>query len=224
MSRQQRLFAFLVLATTSVASSQLQAQACFGTPSRTNVAYEYGVLSFGQSNGVSAVLGGGRTSLGLAVRTGEIDDSDIQGGDLRFSIKLPAGKVQICPALGVGYRSLTSDPSPNFSINAKTLSLRAGGGVGFEQEVFAGISLIPFVAARYEFSLTYINVDAANADPDDEISGDTLSGVDIEYGLTAVWKMLYVGIAAQRNQDSGDRPYFARYVIGFTLGNNSKKR
>ena len=224
MSRQQQLFTLLVLATTPVASNKLQAQACFGTPSRTNVAYEYGMLSFGQSNGVSAALVGGRTALGLALRTGEIDDLDMQGADLRFSLKVPAGRVQICPALGVGYKSLTSEPATDFKINSKTLSLRAGAGVGIEQEVYAGISLIPFVAARYEFSLVYIDVDAPNADPDDEISGDTLSRVDFEYGLTATWRMLYVGIAAQRNSDSGSRPYFARYILGFTFGSGSSTR
>ena len=224
MSRKQRLFGFLILAITTLSSSQLQAQACFGTPSRTNVAYEYGMFSFGQSNGASAALVGRRTALAIAARTGDIGDLSLQGGDLRFSLGLPVGKVQICPALGVGYKSLTSEPAPEFSINSKTLSLRAGAGIGIEQHVYAGVSLIPFVAARYEFNLIYINVDAPNSDPDTDISGDTLSVVNFEYGLTATWKMLYVGIAAQRNDDSGDRPYFARYVLGFTFGGGSSKK
>lgn len=211
----------LVFGASVVCPSTMRAQSCYGTPSRSNVAYEYGTVTFGRFDGVSAHLVGTRTALSIGGRFGEIEDVSVQEGSLRFGVQLPAGKLQVCPALGLGFSRATSEPEPEWNLASNTLSLRAGIGVGIEQEVYRGVALIPFVAARYEFNVLYIRIDAPNADVTQ--SGDTSSTVDFEYGLMASWKVLYAGVAAQRNKDSGDRPYFARYVVGLTFGNTRKR-
>ena len=217
-----RLAAIFIVGASAIWASSAQAQSCYGTPSRSNVNYEYGRVAFGQFNGASASLVGRRTALALSARVGTIDDLDVQEGALRFGVQLPAGKVQICPALGIGFSRLNTEAAPQTELTSNVLSLRAGVGLGIEQEVYRGISLIPFVAARYEFNVLYVTVDAPNADVVE--SGDSASVVDVEYGLMASWKMLYAGFVAQRNSDSGDRPYFARYVLGFTFGSGTSRR
>lgn len=220
-SRRYRYLAAPVLLASTLSVSRVQAQACLGTPSRSNIAYENGSVSYGQSHGASAALVGRRTALGLAARFGEVGDLTSQDGALRFAIRIPAGKVEICPTLGLGLARRISEPSQDWTITSNTVTLQAGIGVGIEQQVFAGISVIPFVAARYGFGIVAITIDAPDAET--EVSGDTLSGVDFEYGLMGRWKVLFGGVAAQRNSDSGSRPYFARYVLGFTFGSTSKK-
>ena len=220
-SLPRRLAAVSIVVMSAICASTVQAQSCYGTPSRSSVAYDYGRVTLGEFHGGSATLIGARTALALSARVGSIDDLDVQEGALRFGLQLPAGKVQICPALGLGLSRLTSE-TPQYDLASNILSLRAGVGVGIEQEVYRGISLIPFLAARYEFNVLYVTVDAPNADVLE--SGDTTSTVDFEYGLMASWKILYMGIAAQRNLDSGDRPYFARYVLGFTFGSGPLRR
>ena len=218
---RHKWFVLFTIGAIPLSASSAHAQACYGTPSRSHIAYEYGTVPLGQSHGASLSLVGRRTALALGASVGDIEDVSAQDASLRFGLQFPAGKVQFCPALGLGFARRSSDPSRPFDVTSNKLSLGAGVGVGFEQEVFAGVSLIPFVAARYQFNLVYITIDQADADT--EVSGDTVSTVDFQYGLTANWKVLFVGFSAQRYSDS-ERADFARIVVGLTFGGRSRKK
>jgi hypothetical protein len=204
----------MVVMITSVARAQL----CAGTPRSSAIAYEYGKLTVGNTHGINATLGGGRNSLALTYRMRDLE-GDARGQEvrLRYSLGFGAGPVQICPGLGLGFARDKWDAQNNFTLHTNSLSGRAGVGIGLEKAIYRGFALIPFVLAQYEFTAIEFDLDAPPGTETD-ISGDTLSRADIEYGLLAHYKFLYGGLAAQRNSDrSGNRPYMARWIVGFTF-------
>ena len=213
----------LVSLTLSVVAgaSPLAAQVCHGTPPRGGIAFEHGELSTGTSTGVNLAWAG-RGAFDATLRQRNLDnDRSGQEANVRFALTI-GSKIQFCPGIGLGFGRDEWDAGDGFSLTSNQLTGRAGIGVGMEQPLVAGISLIPFVVAQYEFTAIEYDVDApANAET--EVTGDTLSHVDFEYGLMARFKILYGGIAAQRNTEvSGTRPYMARYVLGLTFGSGSK--
>lgn len=209
----------LALAIGASVPLTLQAQPCFGTPTRGGVAYERGSASYSSSNGVSAAYAGHRLSVGggyrLRDRSAGITSNE---GDFRFAVHVAAGRLMFCPNIGVGYAGESWKPETNVTFDTKRLIGRGGVGVGLEQPVYKGFAVIPFVSARYEFHVVYIDL-TAPAGSTAESAGDTLSVVDIEYGLMARFKFLYGGLSLQRNSDSkGTRPYQSRLMLGVTFG------
>ena len=199
------------------------AQACFGTPNRSSVAFEHGLPQVGSVNGAEATLVRRRFNLNVNGRVTSVDpDVDGYQGALRLGLQFGTSRFAFCPALGVGLTSETWEPTSDLSLRSRTLSLRGGAGFGFEQPIYKGVSAIPFVAARYEFDAIVLD-DAKSPDPETEIGGDTLSVVDIQYGLTLRYRFAYLGFAAQRNSDTkGSRPYYSHILLGFTFGSDGK--
>jgi hypothetical protein len=181
-------------------------------------------MTMGHTQGGSAVLDAGRVAIGVGLRTRDLE-SDATGQEylFRLSLKFGAARVQICPGFGVGFaRDEWSTPT-GLTLTSNALTARAGAGIGFEQEVHKGLSAIPFVVVQYAFTATAFDLDDGIGG-DAEITGDTLSRVDIEYGLMARYRFLYGGIAAQRNSErSGNHPYMARWIIGFAFKQQSAR-
>jgi hypothetical protein len=208
----------LVIALLSMTASPLNAQACHGTPSGGGVAYEYGKHGgLGTSHGVNAALGGRSLTFGLGARLLDISESvSGQEAHLRLSIGLPLSKLLVCPGIALGYSRSTWDAPEDISVTSQTASLRAGAGLGIEQEIYGGLAIIPFLVAQYEFALTYFEPKLPGAETD--ATGDSLSQVQLEYGIVARYRFVYAGIAVHRTADQeGSRPYMARYIVGFAF-------
>ena len=219
-----RSFALSFIAITAVSMSVplvAHAQApCHGTPRGTTVAYEYGKLSAGNTQGLAATFGGVR----FGARLRDIDD-DVTGQefDLRFSVPIGTSKFQVCPLLGLGYQSDEWDFDVNSSLTSQMLTLKAGAAFGAEFPVAAGFSAMPFIQIAYQFSAIKFDIEAPNSEP--EVTGDTLSLVDIEYGLVGRYRNFFAGVAANRDTDSdGIRPYYARWILGFSFSGGSSSK
>ena len=195
-----------------VAATSAKAQLCHGSPPGISVAYEHGTTSAGSSEGIVATL----RAIQLGARIHEVGPNFTgQEGSLRFSLGLGSSRVQVCPMLGVAYGQDTWDYAPGSSLDMKTLTARGGGGIGFLQPVYKDLAINPFIVVQYQFSAMKFEDAAVD---DGEFSADTLSDVDIEYGLVAHYRFLYAGVAAHRfADDEGLNPYLARWIFGFSF-------
>ena len=195
--------------------------ACHGTPRGTTLAYEYGKLSNGNTQGVAATFAVVR--LGARMRDlGE--DFSGQEVDLRLSAPIGTSRFKVCPLLGVGYTRDEWDFEATSTMTSQTLALRGGVAVGAEFPVAAGFAAIPFVQVAYRFAATKFDIDSPSGEI--ETSADTASGVDIEYGVVGRYRNFFAGVAASRDQDTeGIRPYQARWIFGFAFsgGGNSPR-
>jgi len=219
--------ALTALVALTAGASRLGAQVCNGTPNGKSVAYEYGRMSVGSSQGVSGTLAGGRTAIGAGFAIRDVgDDVSGQQGSLRFSLVFPAGKVSICPGLGLVYQHDTWDAPNDAKLTTHNLGARAGVGLGFEQEVYHGFSLAPYVVGQYEFAISVFDLKVTSSDEvDAQTTGDTTSHVQIEYGLIGRYHALYAGIAAHRTSDTdGIRPYMARFLVGFAFSGGGRSK
>jgi hypothetical protein len=203
---------------TTIAGAAKAQAACHGTPRGLTAAYEYGKLTSGNSQGIAVTLPGVR----LAARVRDIDETlSGQEFDVRFSLPIGTSKFQVCPLLGIGYGRDEWDFSTSSSMTTQTLALRGGAAVGGEFSLTAGLSAIPFVQVAYQFRAVKFDVEDAGGDV--EASADTVSGVEIEYGLVGRYRNFFAGVAANRSDDTeGIRPYQARWILGFSFGGGSR--
>lgn len=213
--RSRVLFAatFLVLATTAVDAG---AQTCRGMPRGGGIAYARGLSFTGYTNGVAlskGVLGLGFNSLSETVGVSGWD------ANLRFTLPLGTSKFQICPGLGLEYKNddmVLNDQD----VKTRTATAAAGVSFGSEWDVAKGVSLIPFIGIDYNFNAIVFSVET---DGEEELSGDTLSKVNINYGGLAKYKSFYVGFTADRYSDAkGVNPRRARWLFGLAFGGGSK--
>jgi hypothetical protein len=215
---RREVFAHVVSSARALTPSAIVAQACHGTPSGASAAYEYGKMSVGQSQGLNGTLAGQRFAVGAGATMRDLGALTGQQASLRFSLVLPILAVRLCPGLGVIYQHDTWDRS-DATLTVHNLSARAGAGLGFEQHLFAGLSVNPFVVTQYDFTLTAFDFAPSGSDSTNvQLTGDTLSRVQIEYGVIGRYKFLYGGIAAHRlGEQKGVRPYMARYIVGIAF-------
>ena len=201
--------AFLATAVPVMA----RAQTCHGTPRGTTLAYEYGKLNVGNTQGLAATFGAVR----LGARLRDIDE-DLSGQefDLRFSIPIGAARFQICPLFGLGYQQDDWDFDVDSKLTSRMLTAKAGAAVGTEIPIAAGFSATPFLQVAYQFSAIKFDIEMPNSEP--EVTGDTLSFVDVEYGLVGRYRNFFGGVMANWNTDSDElRPYQARFIFGFAF-------
>jgi hypothetical protein len=173
-------------------------------------------MSIGTSQGVAGTLAGRHAALGVGFAARSVGEISGQQGSLRFSFGLPIGTLSLCPGIGLIYQHDTWDARDNVSVIAHNLSARAGAGLGFEQRIPGGFSISPFVVAQYEFALTVYDMDVSgNIPTTTQVTGDTLSRAQLEYGIIGRYQFLYGGVAAHRTSDNkGNRPDAARWIIG----------
>jgi len=203
---------------TTIAGAANGQAACHGTPRGLAVAYEYGKLTSGNSQGIAVTLPGVR----FAARMRDIDETlSGQEFDVRFSLPIGTSKFHVCPLLGVGYGRDEWEFSASSSMTTQTLALRGGAAVGGEFPLRAGLSAIPFLQVAYQFRAVKFDVEDAGGDV--EASADTVSGMEIEYGLVGKYRNFFAGVAANRNKDTeGIRPYQARWILGFSFSGGSR--
>lgn len=210
----------------SASAAASHAQICLGTPSHSSVAYDRGTVSVANSNGGTATLVGGRTALSVSARSYEKwTDNSMIGGDMRFALQFRASRVVVCPNIGVGYLKNLWEPPPapegTFSITSHNVQAQGGLAVGFEQPVYGGVSVTPYAGARYAFRVWYL--DSEFSGDDVSASGDTTSSVELEYGLSARYRNVFLGWSAVRDTDNkGNRPASSRLFVGLAWGLGKK--
>ncbi len=204
----------MVAAAPGIASGQ----ACHGTPRGTSIAYEYGKLNVGNTQGLAATFGG----ITLGGRLRDINE-DVSGyeADLRFSLVLGTSRFQVCPLIGLGFQRDDWDFDVDSKLTTNMLTAKAGVAIGTEIPVSRGFTAIPFLQVAYQFSAIHFDLEIPNSEP--EVTGDTVSVVDIGYGLVGRYKNFFAGVAANRDTDTeGIRPYQARWILGFSFSGGNK--
>ena len=227
-SRQFVTSAVVSIAALTTFAGNLTAQSCLGLPQRSSIAFESATYTAGTATGAAAALSGKHTALDLGFRARNVadDESGIEGA-LRFSVLIPISKVHVCPGLGLNFTHTKWDINPTTSMTTSVLAARAGAGLGIEQKVVGDLSLIPFGGVYYQFAAIVFQIDAP--DGENDVTGDTLSHTQFEWGLMAHFRFLYGGWAAARYTDNGSftHPAMSRWVVGLTFptgGSKSKSR
>lgn len=206
-------------AGSMVGPSAMHAQTCIGAAPSSSVAYAYGQTSASRGHGARlnlvgqrAAFGVGASALSMPPQTGAIES------DAQVALQFRTNRFTVCPVLGLRYgRSAWEQEIVEQTITTQALGASGGVAVGLDQQVYGGVHVTPFLSARYRFQVFFLSSDAA--DDDAEYSGDTVSVVDLEYGLTARYRRFMMGWSATRNSDTqGTRPQSARFFLGLTWG------
>lgn len=211
-------------AVTLLAASPLGAQVCVGTPSRSSIAYGYDKYSVGNANGGTASLVGSRFAASLGGNIRSIS-SDVSGfsGQLGLHGIIGASRFTICPGLTLGYTRDTWDPRAGLSASINMAAVNPGVGVGFEQEVGGGVSVSPFARVGFGYNLVVYDLSATNSETD--VTGDTLSGVTIEYGAIAQYGRFFGGFATSRLPgQEGRNPNALRVILGATFSERVRRK
>ena len=198
----------------------LGAQACLGTPTRGGIAYQNVRYTVGSGHGATAAFAPGKVAFGahFNTRTNNAEKSGNEGGG-RFAVVVPLGRVQLCHGIQASFYSGTWNAPAGVEVKSQVLTAKAGAGIGLEQPIYRGLSIIPSVGVHYAFTVTKFDVNP----PSGEVttSGDTLSQVAIDYAVLARFRFIYGGVSGLRYADTkGGAPAMARYIIGFAFGGN----
>ncbi len=202
----------LVFALIAGTSASAQAQTCRGMPRAGGVAFALGQVYLGSTYGFAAskgILALGFNSLN--------SDTDVSGWDANFRLTVPMGSsIQICPSLGIDYTNLTSPIPDGRELTTRDATGAAGIGISIDREVRAGISVAPFVAVDYHFNAMVFSLD--NEDEEDDLSGDTLSYLNIQYGGVVRFKTFYAGLTVDRSAGDEKGLYRSRLFLGLAFG------
>ena len=210
-TRWSALCTLVVLTATAAA---LHAQTCYGTGPRGGLAVDHGKVDFGTTTGVTGAIASSHFAFGGGYRT--VDRASNTSGnqaDVRIALIFGGGSFQFCPGLGVDYEHSSWNASTG-TLTSNSLTAWAGIGVGFEQPVYKGFSLIPHLGFRYAF--TAIKYDFAGNAAELRTTGDTLTRGQLQYGLLGRYKIVYVGFSADHPLQSAP-PLMARWVLGLTF-------
>ncbi len=216
--------AFAMAAISQVA----HAQVCYGTPAHGGIAYERGIASLGQSNGGSATIAASHVAFSVGGRVLEtIPTFTAQAADTRLSLQFGGARLSVCPGLGLGYQRDVWEPADaaagKVTVTSQSAALRGGLSVGTEQRIPGGLSLIPFIGGRYAFHVWYIDTKVSKGEA--VATGDTVSTVELGYGLTMRFRNVYLGWTADRDLGrKGTRPYESRLFLGLTWGTGTRKQ
>jgi hypothetical protein len=203
-----------------VGASRVDGQGCHGTPARGGLALEHGGLSIGTSEGANVAFAGHRAAFGATYRYRDIGPR-LNGheGAVRFSLILGASRLQLCPTLGLGYQRDTWTVNDSTSIISNRLAPRGGLQAGIDFSIGESVVVTPFAGAQYEYAV--VDFEAASGSGETNVTGDTLSQVDFEYGAIIRYRRIFAGVIA--NQYSGlERPYMGRLVLGVAFGRASE--
>jgi hypothetical protein len=208
----------LALAALSAPIAPLTAQLCQGTPNHGGVAYERGRLDFGTTNGLSGAVSAEHVALSGAYRSIDLGQSVTgNASEGRLAMVFGGSHIQVCPGFGLEYQTLAWQTGIPATLNTRQLLGRAGVGIGVEQPVYGGVSLIPFAVVQYAYRIVDYKLNNTTASVQE--TGDTASRGDAEYGLIAHYKFVYGGYTARHGLKNAPA-YFARWVVGlaFSIG------
>ena len=185
-----------------------------------------------KGGGIAFVSGAtyGASLIGVALSKGAFGvgfnsqsaSSDVTAWDanLRFNVAM-GGRFQVCPGLEFDYKNEDWDMGGGMALKSRIGTVQGGIGFGFEQEVYKGLTLIPFLSVDYQFTAIVFTLDTPD-NSEDELSGDTLRHFNIRYGGLARYKLFFAGISGDRYSDQkGNRPHSARLFAGFAFGGGS---
>lgn len=219
MKRSLTFLTAAALAAGSMVGPSANAQTCTGAAPTSSVAYAFGQTSASRGHGARlnlvgqrAAFGVGASALSMPPQTGAIES------DAQVALQFRTNRFTVCPVLGLRYgRSAWEQEFSDQTITTQALGASGGVSVGYDRPIYRGVHVTPFLSARYRFQVFFLSSDAA--DDDAEYSGDTVSVVDLEYGLTARYRRFMIGWSATRNSDTqGTRPQSARFFFGLTWG------
>lgn len=214
-SRVVPMVALLLLATTAV---KAEAQACRATPRGGGIAFVKGDVYLGSTYGVAASKGA------VAVGFNSLNsDTDVRAWDanIRFTLAMGA-RFQFCPSLGLEYMNQSYAVSDGSELTGRQATAAAGIAFRYEQEVSRGISVAPFIGIDYHFTGVVFSLNTPDAS-EDELSGDTLSFVNLQYGGVVQYKSFYAGFAADRSLDSERKGlYRTRLLLGLAFGGGNR--
>ena len=210
---RRSVFLGTILLLTAVAIP-LRAQMCFGTPQRGGIAADFGKIDFGSTVGATAAYAGDRVAFGAGFHTVDRGSSTSgTAGAARFALVFGGKTVQICPGLGFEFRSIKWTSAAG-KLTSSHLTGWGGVGVGLEQPVYRGFSVIPFASVRFAF--TAVKYDLGGATSEVTTTGDTVSRGEIQYGVLGRYKIIYGGFIADHALKNAP-PFLARWVLGLTF-------
>jgi hypothetical protein len=186
-------FGALLLATAASAltAGSVAAQTCLGLPSfesgsvHVNVSGEFpdsakaSVLGVGagRPNNLFANAGGGVVSF-----EGFKEKSKL--GFLEIGYQIPLSGFQLCPVAGGTIAVGPDDPIYGLTVTSRSASF--GGAVGRSVDAGSTLSLIPNVAARYNYASVKVNVDDG-LNPAESATTTSNSSV-LDLGLALLFK------------------------------------
>jgi hypothetical protein len=216
MTSPRRCLPLLVLLLGAAVAPEraLHAQTCYGTPRRGGLAFEYGDIPFGNTVGVGGALAGKHVAFGAGYRHLDLGSATSGNGGLARLALVLGSRVQVCPGLSLDYEQQRWESRRSGTMTSRQLTGRAGVGIGGEVPVYRGLAVIPFVVGQYAYTAVAYDLDVPNADA--QITGDTTSRGDLEYGALARFRFLYGGATASHFAQKG-QPYRTRFVIGVTF-------
>jgi hypothetical protein len=209
----------VVVALLASGAITANAQTCRGMPRGGGIAFTLGNVYLGSTYGVSASKG--IIALGFNSLSSETDVT-AWDGNVRFTVPLRVSKLQACPSLGLEYENQTVPLLDGRELSAQHASAAAGVGLSYEQELSRGISIAPFLAIDYRFNAIVYSIDVE--DEEDELSGDTLSYVNLTYGGLVQYKSFYAALAVDRSTGDEGGLYRSRLYLGFSFGGNRSSR
>lgn len=174
----------LIAFALALSAAGAEAQACLGLPSFTHSVVHFNASGeFPDSaTAYAAAVGIGKDRSFFAdVGAGQVSyegyDTRATLGFVEIGWQVPIRMAQVCPVAGSYYASGPNDDA--FGLKIRTSGASAGLAVGVPLE-FAGLSLIPNVAIRYEYSSTRYSEDGF--DPETLTSNSGL----VDLGLALV--------------------------------------
>ena len=219
MRRNRIRVALVVLC--ALATEQLNAQTCHGTARAGGIALEHGALSIGTSEGASLAFAGNRAAVGAAYRYRNVQ-SDLTGheGAMRFSLLFGGSRLLVCPTVGLDYQRDRWSVNESQSVVSNRVAGRGGLNAAYDFVIGESLRISPFAGAQYEFAIIDFESDGGAGEAN--VTGDTLSHVEIEYGLVARYRAVFAGMIADRYSDL-KRPHLARLVLGLAFGGPGSK-
>jgi hypothetical protein len=210
MIRGTTVSAMLALAVTS----PLHAQTCNGTPRFGGVDYEYEQRGIGTSQGAGLTLAASHVALNAAYRKSDLGTNLTgQTGETRVSVPIDAGVFLICPGLGLQYDQDVWNATQTETVTARTGTGRAGLSLGVNSLTHGDAQVIPFLGVDYSFAVRVFSLNATGAQ--NTTTGDTLSHIELNYGIVARFKFVYAGFESRRQ--GSDRPFVTLWKAGFTI-------
>jgi hypothetical protein len=198
-----------------VCAARVDGQGCHGTPARGGLALEHGGLSIGTTEGANVAFAGTRAAFGAAYRYRDIGPR-LNGheGAIRFSLIVGPSRLLLCPTLGLGYQRDTWTVNDSTSIISNRLAARGGVQTGIDLSIGKSVVVTPFAGAQFEYAV--VGFEAAGSG-ETNVTGDTLSQVDLEYGAIIRYRRIFAGVIANQYSDL-KRPYMGRLVLGLAFG------
>jgi hypothetical protein len=196
---------FLLFASAALVLSvpqSVQAQECFGNPTRGGVAYVNGTgTGTLKSNGASLSYASHRFAIGISGRMIDVsDDEDGFGAALRIGLAI-GKKLRVCPTLGIGVDRLEWDVNANTKVTSSQLIARGGIGVGYDITPVRNFGIAPFIIGEFVERGNYFKTEVSNSDPTN--SGDYTGKAEATYGLMAHFSRIFIGASASHRLEKG---------------------